>query len=117
AGVKVLVLSDYGKGALQNHQELIQAARRRGIAVLADPKGADFSLYRGADLITPNLHEFETIVGHCADETELVTKGAQLMQTLELGALLVTRGEHGMTLLRPGQPALHLPARAREVFD
>ncbi|WP_137818621.1 MULTISPECIES: bifunctional D-glycero-beta-D-manno-heptose-7-phosphate kinase/D-glycero-beta-D-manno-heptose 1-phosphate adenylyltransferase HldE [unclassified Pseudomonas] len=117
AGVKVLVLSDYGKGALQNHQVLIQAARTRGIPVLADPKGKDFAIYRGASLITPNLNEFETIVGGCADEAELVAKGAELMRELELGALLVTRGEHGMTLLRPGHPALHLPARAREVFD
>ena len=75
------------------------------------------AIYRGASVITPNLSEFETIVGHCVDEHELVTKGAQLMSDLELGALLVTRGEHGMTLLRPDHPALHLPARAREVFD
>jgi D-beta-D-heptose 7-phosphate kinase/D-beta-D-heptose 1-phosphate adenosyltransferase len=116
-GVKVLVLSDYGKGSLQNHQQLIQAARARSIPVLADPKGKDFSIYRGASMITPNLSEFEAIVGKCEDEAELVAKGAQLMTSLELGAMLVTRGEHGMTLLRPDQPALHLPARAREVFD
>ncbi|WP_295515370.1 bifunctional D-glycero-beta-D-manno-heptose-7-phosphate kinase/D-glycero-beta-D-manno-heptose 1-phosphate adenylyltransferase HldE [uncultured Pseudomonas sp.] len=117
AGVKVLVLSDYGKGALKNHQALIQLAKARNIPVLADPKGKDFSIYRGASLITPNLSEFEAIVGVCADEAELVAKGNELMARLDLGALLVTRGEHGMTLLRPGQAALHLPARAREVFD
>ncbi len=115
--VKVLILSDYGKGALQNHQALIQAARARAVPVLADPKGKDFSIYRGASLITPNLAEFEAVVGRCADEAELVTKGLALLAELELGALLVTRGEHGMTLLRLGFPALHLPARAREVFD
>lgn len=115
--VKVLVLSDYGKGALQNHQVLIKAARARGIPVLADPKGKDFSIYRGASLITPNLGEFELIVGHCEDETELVSRGARLMRELDLGALLITRGEHGMTLLRPDHAPLHLPARAREVFD
>ncbi|MCY1421335.1 Bifunctional protein HldE [compost metagenome] len=115
--VRVLVLSDYGKGALKNHQALIQAARKRGIPVLADPKGKDFAIYRGASLITPNLSEFEAIVGGCKDEAELVAKGQKLMSDLELGALLVTRGEHGMTLLRPGQTELHLPARAREVFD
>ena len=115
--VRVLVLSDYGKGALQNHQALIQAARQRNIPVLADPKGKDFSIYRGASLITPNLSEFEAIVGRCQDENELVAKGLALLADLDLGALLVTRGEHGMTLLRPGHAALHLPARAREVFD
>ena len=82
-GIKVLILSDYGKGALQNHQALVQLARSKGIAVLADPKGKDFSIYRGASLITPNLHEFETIVGHCRDEAELVARGAALMAELD----------------------------------
>lgn len=116
-GVKVLILSDYGKGALHNHQALIQLARERRIPVLADPKGRDFEIYRGASVITPNLAEFEAIVGHCIDEAELVAKGAEMMHALDLGALLVTRGEHGMTLLRPDHSPLHLPARAREVFD
>lgn len=114
---QVLVLSDYGKGALSNHQALIRAARIKGIPVLADPKGKDFSIYRGASLITPNLNEFEAIVGVCPDEAALVSKGLELIQLLDLGALLVTRGEHGMTLLRTDHPPLHLPARAREVFD
>lgn len=114
---KVVILSDYGKGALRNHAELIRLARAKGCAVLVDPKGTDFSIYRGATLITPNLHEFEAVVGHCADEQDLVTKGQNLREELELDALLVTRGEHGMTLIRPDKPELHLPARAREVFD
>lgn len=114
---KVVILSDYGKGALRNHAELIQLARAKGCAVLVDPKGTDFSIYRGATLITPNLHEFEAVVGHCKDENDLVEKGQKLREELELDALLVTRGEHGMTLIRPGKPELHLPARAREVFD
>ncbi|TLX55240.1 bifunctional heptose 7-phosphate kinase/heptose 1-phosphate adenyltransferase [Stutzerimonas nosocomialis] len=117
SGVKVLVLSDYGKGALKNHQALIQAARAKGIPVLADPKGKNFEVYRGATLITPNLAEFEAVVGPCIDEADLVAKGLALIEQLDMQALLVTRGEHGMTLLRPGCPELHLPARAREVFD
>ena len=116
-GVKVLVLSDYGKGALKNHQALVKLAKAKGIAVLADPKGADFSIYQGATLITPNLSEFEAIVGRCTNDSELVARGEALMAKLELDALLVTRGEQGMSLLRPNEPALHLPARAREVFD
>ncbi|MEJ2419382.1 MAG: D-glycero-beta-D-manno-heptose 1-phosphate adenylyltransferase, partial [Exilibacterium sp.] len=78
---------------------------------------SDFSRYRGATLLTPNLQEFEAVVGSCATEQELVDRGMRLMDKLALEALLITRGEHGMTLLRPGQPELHLPARAREVFD
>ena len=116
-GCGALVLSDYGKGALSQPAPLIAAARSRGIPVLVDPKGTDFARYRGATLLTPNLHEFEAVVGACATEGELVARGQELMADLDLGALLVTRGEHGMTLLRPGAEELHLPARAREVFD
>ncbi len=57
------------------------------------------------------------MVGACPSESELVARGEQLMNELDLEALLVTRGEHGMTLLRPGTEELHLPARAREVYD
>ena len=116
-GCDVLVLSDYAKGALSDPGPLIEIARERAIPVLVDPKGSDFGRYRGATLLTPNLQELETVVGPCTSEVELVARGGQLMTDLDLDALLVTRGEHGMTLLRPGQEELHLPARAREVFD
>lgn len=112
-----LVLSDYAKGALEEPAPLIAAARHAGVPVLVDPKGTDFARYRGATLLTPNLHEFEAVVGHCLSESELVERGEKLMTELDLQALLVTRGEHGMTLLRPGEEELHLPAKAREVFD
>jgi len=112
-----VILSDYAKGALLDPQPLVRAARAAGVPVLVDPKGTDFHRYRGATLLTPNLHEFEAVVGSCASEAELVGRGQALLRELELGALLITRGEHGMTLLRPEQPELHLPARAREVFD
>lgn len=117
ASVGALILSDYAKGALADPQPLIQAAKAANIPVLVDPKGSDFSRYRGATLLTPNLHEFEAVVGHCENEQALVSKGESLMREHDLQALLVTRGEHGMTLLRPDEPELHLPARAREVFD
>ncbi|AQT61617.1 bifunctional heptose 7-phosphate kinase/heptose 1-phosphate adenyltransferase [Cellvibrio mixtus] len=117
ADVDVLVLSDYAKGSLHNCQALIQLAHNAGVPVLVDPKGDDFTRYRGADVITPNFHEFEAIVGACASEEAIVACGETLMAGLELQALLVTRGEHGLSLLRPGQPELHLPARGREVFD
>ena len=112
-----VVLSGYAKGALADPGELIRQARAAGVPVLVDPKGSDFSRYRGATLMTPNLQEFETIVGACTSEQQLVERGETLMRDLGLEALLVTRGEHGMTLLRPGTEELHLPARAREVFD
>jgi D-beta-D-heptose 7-phosphate kinase/D-beta-D-heptose 1-phosphate adenosyltransferase len=117
AGCGALVLSDYAKGALDNPQPLIEAAIAANVPVLVDPKGTDFERYRGATLLTPNLAEFEAVVGACPTEQEIVDKGEQLMRSLSLGGLLITRGEHGMTLLRPGSEEMHLPARAREVFD
>ena len=113
----LLVLSDYAKGSLQDCQSLIALAKASGVQVLVDPKGTQFELYRGATLMTPNLAEFEAVVGPCQDEMTLVAKGNVLMNRLNLSALLITRGEQGMTLLRPGHSELHLPARAREVFD
>ena len=114
---QVVIVSDYAKGALQDVPAIIRAARAAGKPVIVDPKGSDFEKYRGATLITPNLHEFETVVGHCSTEQELITKGLALMSELALEAILITRGESGMTLLRPNKAELHLPARAQEVFD
>ena len=113
----VVVLSDYGKGTLAQIQQLIAAARAAGKPVLVDPKSLDFTAYSGATLITPNMAEFEQVVGVCNNEQELIEKSAALMDILDLQALLVTRGEHGMTLLRKGEPELHLPTHAQEVFD
>ena len=112
-----LVLSDYAKGSLQDCQSLIELARQFSIPVLVDPKGSDFTRYRGATLLTPNFAEFESVVGRCRSEQDIVSRGAALMDELDLQGLLVTRGEAGLTLLRPRQPEMHLPARAREVFD
>ncbi|MBB3170015.1 bifunctional D-glycero-beta-D-manno-heptose-7-phosphate kinase/D-glycero-beta-D-manno-heptose 1-phosphate adenylyltransferase HldE [Simiduia aestuariiviva] len=112
-----VILSDYAKGSLHHVQALIAVANRHQVPVLVDPKGADFSRYQGATLLTPNLHEFETVVGRCDTEQALVDKGLALLDQLQLQALLITRGEHGMTLLRRGMPEMHLPARAREVYD
>jgi D-beta-D-heptose 7-phosphate kinase/D-beta-D-heptose 1-phosphate adenosyltransferase len=117
SGIGAVILSDYAKGTLQSPQPLIQAARRAGVPILVDPKGTDFSRYKGATLITPNLSEFEAVVGRCANEQQLVERGVQLLEQLNMEALLVTRSEQGMTLIRKGLPELHLPARAREVFD
>ncbi|MDZ4261084.1 MAG: bifunctional D-glycero-beta-D-manno-heptose-7-phosphate kinase/D-glycero-beta-D-manno-heptose 1-phosphate adenylyltransferase HldE [Pseudomonadota bacterium] len=112
-----VILSDYGKGTLNAVQALITAARAAGKPVLIDPKGQDYTIYRGATLITPNSTEFEAVVGPCKNDEELVSKGEQLREALQLDALLVTRSEKGMTLLRKGQPALHLPTKAQEVYD
>lgn len=117
AGCGAVVLSDYAKGALRDPRPLIEAAREAGVPVLADPKGRDFSIYRGATLITPNLAEFEAVVGRCPDDDTLVRRGEALARECGIEGLLVTRGEDGMSLVRPGEAPVHLAARAREVFD
>lgn len=112
-----LVLSDYAKGALADAQTWIGLARNAGKPVIVDPKSRDFGRYAGADLITPNGAEFEAVVGVCRDDSELAQRGAALCREHRFGALLVTRGERGMSLLRADAPPLHLKARARDVFD
>ena len=112
-----VILSDYSKGALNDPQRLIQSARKAGTPVLIDPKGTDFTPYKGATLITPNLSEFEAVVGHCETEEDLISRGRQLLEDIELTALLVTRSEKGMTLIQRDEEPLTLPTRAREVYD
>ncbi len=113
----LVLLSDYAKGTLVEPQGLIAKAREAGKRVLVDPKGSDFAKYRGATLITPNLAEFEAVVGRCADEDQLVERGWRLLEELELDALLLTRGERGMTLFERGREVRHLATHAREVYD
>lgn len=117
ANQQVVVLSDYGKGTIKEPQPFIQAARAAGLPVLIDPKGTDFTRYRGATLLTPNLSEFEAVVGHCLDDDDIVRKAQQLITTLQLDALLITRSEKGMTLVQKNGEFFHQPTRAREVFD
>lgn len=118
AWANVVILSDYAKGVLRPEVQLfIQAARKRNIPVLVDPKHHDLNIYRGATLITPNLKEFKEVVGNIRDEKDLIEKGTELVNKCDLDALLVTRGGEGMTLLERNCPELYLPASGREVFD
>jgi len=117
AQTDLVIISDYGKGCARYAPAIIAAAKQANIPIFVDPKGQDFSIYQGATLLTPNRREFETIVGPCHSEEELISKGIGLLQQYQLEALLVTRGEQGMTLLRANEPEVHLPAKAREVYD
>jgi rfaE bifunctional protein kinase chain/domain len=112
-----VIISDYGKGGLGYIQEMIQAARAASRPVVIDPKGDDYSGYRGASLITPNRKEFEQVAGRFRDSTDLERRAVKLVQELDLGGILVTRGEDGMSLVQRDGQALHIKARAREVFD
>jgi D-beta-D-heptose 7-phosphate kinase/D-beta-D-heptose 1-phosphate adenosyltransferase len=117
ADYSVMIVSDYNKGALVEVQKMIQAAKQQDVKVFVDPKGCDFEKYRGATLLTPNLSEFEAVVGHCKNEQDLVEKGRKLIAEHDFEALLVTRSEKGMTLIRADEDEFHLPALAQEVYD
>lgn len=116
-GVNAVVFSDYGKGTLVQVSVLIGIARARGLPVVVDPKGTSFWRYRNATVITPNMGEFEAVVGSCPDEQTIRERGEALREHLSLEAVLITRSEHGMTLLQKGQPPLDLPAHGLDVFD
>ncbi|MEI8326975.1 MAG: PfkB family carbohydrate kinase, partial [Betaproteobacteria bacterium] len=107
---------DYGKGGLAHVSDMIERARASGKTVLIDPKGTDYSRYRGASVITPNRAELEHVIGVWGDEAELHTKAQNLREQLQLQALLLTRAEEGMTLF-DAQGSLQVKAQAREVFD
>jgi len=115
-GCDAVLLSDYGKGGLAHIATMIREGRRAGKHVLVDPKGDDYSRYKGATLLTPNLAELREVVGSWSDEKDLAQRAQRLRAALKLDALLLTRGEHGMTLYRRGR-ALHVKAQAREVSD
>jgi len=115
--VRSVILSDYAKGALEHVQSFIQKARAANVPVFIDPKGADLERYRGATLLTPNMSEFELVAGKVKSEEDLIEKGIALIEKYDFEALLVTRSEHGMTLLRKGQAPFHLPTQAKEVYD
>ena len=117
ADADLVVFSDYAKGSLALVQPLLTHCRELNKPTLVDPKGLDFDRYRGATLLTPNLAEFEAVVGHCDTDETLVERAEALRASLDLDGILVTRSEAGMTLVQAGQPPAHFSASAREVFD
>lgn len=113
----LVIFSDYGKGTLQQITKLIALARTMNKITLVDPKSKDFNIYRGTTVITPNLAEFEAVVGHCNSDLEIEIKAKKLLQQYQFQAIVVTRGAHGMSLITENHPTIHIPAKAREVYD
>ncbi|PIZ05134.1 MAG: bifunctional heptose 7-phosphate kinase/heptose 1-phosphate adenyltransferase [Gammaproteobacteria bacterium CG_4_10_14_0_8_um_filter_38_16] len=114
---KIVVLSDYSKGALCHVERLIAAANTLSIPTLVDPKHKDYSRYAGATILTPNLKEFESVVGPCRDLTEITQKAHDLLARVSIQSLLVTLGKDGMVWIAPGKDAVHFASKARDVFD
>ena len=116
AGIDVVVLSDYGKGALASISDLILTARRLGKPVLVDPKGRDYGRYAGATMITPNRAELAEAVGSWSSLEELDHKAEKLRADLGLEVLVLTMSELGMKLYSPSG-MFHQHTQAQEVFD
>ena len=115
-----VVISDYNKGVFS--EELIRGIREitseRGIILCIDPKQSDFSLYSGCDLITPNHQEMERALGMELKNNDDITNGGRtLIRKFDFGALLVTRGEEGMSLFENNGRVTHISTVARDVFD
>jgi len=113
----LLILSDYAKGMIADPQQLIQYAKKNGMKILVDPKRADLTVYQDATILTPNLNEFEAMVGRCASVADIEEKGMALLLKMGWQALLVTRGAEGLSLLQPKAPPVHIPTQAKEIFD
>ena len=112
----VVLLSDYGKGGLAHIATMIREGRKAGKIVLVDPKGDDYSRYRGASVVTPNLAELREVVGRWKDEKDLTQRANALREKLDLDALLLTRGDEGMSLFRKNRK-IQIRAEKREVSD
>src|SRR6202007_2800339 len=109
----IVLLSDYAKGALTARviRNVIDAARKLGKRVIVDPKSANFAIYRGATLLTPNSKEFAETTRRRADTDQSIADAARdAMQLADCEAMLVTQSEHGMTLVTRGGQVIHVPA-------
>ena len=111
-----VLFSDYGKGGLTHITRMIESARAAGKPVLVDPKGSDYARYAGATVITPNRGELAQVVGAWRSDAQLIERAQALRSELQVGSLLLTRSEDGMSLFDE-QGAVHQPAQTREVFD
>lgn len=116
----LVIISDYAKGVLTGETlaRLITKTKELGKPLLVDPKGKDFSRYRGASLLTPNRREAAEACHLESESQDLVEKaGSMMLAELDLDAVLITQSEDGMTLFRKGSGPEHLEAAAREIYD
>ena len=115
----LIVISDYRKGTLQNSKNFIKLANKFKIPIMVDPKGKDFSIYKGAYLIKPNLQEFQTIVGPLKNEKDMVKKAVNLAKSLQLKkGIVLTQGAAGMSYIGiDGEHFSIIAPGVKEVYD
>ena len=111
-----VIISDYAKGTLACVSDLIQSARSAGKQVLVDPKSKDFSLYRGATVITPNLGEFKAAGGDASSDEAMLSSARAMLAEAGIDSMLLTRSEQGMSLITQTEHH-HFPAEVLEVSD
>jgi D-beta-D-heptose 7-phosphate kinase/D-beta-D-heptose 1-phosphate adenosyltransferase len=115
-----LIVSDYSKGLLTERllSTVLKSAREAGLTVCLDPKTRNFTAYQPVGVITPNNQEAGEAAGvEIVDDVTLVEAGRRLLGSLDCGAVLITRGEEGMSLFTAGGEVTHIPTVAREVYD
>ena len=119
-GADAVVLSDYAKGVLSKAliEAVVERAAARSVPVIADPKTLDFSHYRGVGVLTPNRAELHAATRmDVASDDQAVDAAQSVIDRCGVAAVLVTRGARGMSLVRREAAPVHIPTRAREVFD
>ena len=113
--VDAVVLSDYAKGLFS--RDIVEAALRAPL-VMADPKPQNLLLFKGVTCVAPNLHEAAMASGIAiTDDASLERAGTSLLALLECQYVVITRGEHGMSLFGKDGKRAHIPSVARTVFD
>lgn len=112
----IVIFSDYKKGVLNRVADFISIARAQNAIILVDPKGTDYTPYKGATIITPNKSELTAVMGSWKSEEELISKAESLRVQLDLDKLLLTRSEEGMTLFE-AKGHTNFPTEALEVYD
>lgn len=119
-GIDAIIISDYCKGVVTRElvRDIVSLAGKKGLIVAVDPKVNHFGIYKGVTILTPNTKEASIGSGiEIEDENNLLKAGKTLLKRLGCDAVLITRGEHGMSLFEKGGRVTHIPTMAREVFD
>lgn len=115
-----IIISDYAKGTLTNKvlSYTLKLAHKKGVFTVVDPKGEDYAKYRGADALTPNIHEAEAASGiRITDDRSLSSSAKRLFRLTDAWCILITRGREGITYCKKGGRPVTVLSRAKEVFD